>query len=141
MTYDVDYFIKKFEAIPENKWQSVGQLCFDGKKCALGHIGVTLKDIQANGNILHKEGKALAELFRLLVRIENNYLGDYERIYLVNDSLTATNYQQPTPKQRILAALYDIKKLQEPKVKEVIRYVAVDADIRKETKELELVEN
>lgn len=56
-------------------------------------------------------------------------------------------YQQPTPKQRILAALYDIKKMQQPEpgqivqdsvqIKQVIRYVSVPESI----KELEIIQN
>jgi hypothetical protein len=35
------------------------------------------------------------------------------------------NYQQPTPKQRILAALYDIKKMQEPAHTDITKELAV----------------
>lgn len=34
--YNVDYFIKKFEAIPESSW---GKINLD--TCALGHCGMT----------------------------------------------------------------------------------------------------
>ena len=125
MTYDVDYFINKFSAIPEEKWVINNAHSKDGKKhCAYGHCG-------ANG-AAELEGQALAAI------AEKNDI----QIADINDG-DDPKYQQKTPKQRILAALYDIKKLQptEEKVKEIIRYVAIDADIRKETKELELIEN
>lgn len=89
--FTVDYFIKKFEAIPERflgEWITVR-----GKKnCPIGHcrlegeghtLGVTLffQVLRTGvGTVIHKRHP---------------------------------QYQQPTPKQRILAALYDIKKLQE----------------------------
>jgi hypothetical protein len=37
--YDVDYFIKKFEAIPEDKW-IMGSFFFNSRSCALGHCGM-----------------------------------------------------------------------------------------------------
>ena len=62
----------------------------------------------------------------------------------INDGRTK-EYQQPTPKQRILAALYDIKKMEDEKfnkeVKELqekkgnIRYVAVSESLRDIAKE------
>lgn len=41
----------------------------------------------------------------------NNY--HWQRAALINDG-ESNEYKQPSPKQRILAALYDIKKMQEP---------------------------
>lgn len=94
--YDCDYFIKKFEAIPEDNWwvgdfRNMGNHC---QFCALGHCGMTYHNST-------KESDALDELFGDAVVPE------------INDGENPA-YQQPTPKQRILAALYDIKKLSEP---------------------------
>lgn len=37
--FDIDYFIAKFEAIPDERW-TVGRLTDDeGRHCALGHCG------------------------------------------------------------------------------------------------------
>jgi len=80
--FDVDYFIKKFEAIPDEDW-TTGQFENDiGQRCALGHCtfieSASLKDI-------------------LL-----------DEVAEINDG-TDGQYQQETPKSRILAALKDIK--------------------------------
>lgn len=37
MNYDVDYFINKFEAIPEEMWCVGLWVDSEGRKCALGH--------------------------------------------------------------------------------------------------------
>jgi hypothetical protein len=113
MQYTVDYFIKKFEAIPEDKitgsiWWSAESNC----GCAHGHCGVRYEKGET------EESRGLLVFLPLASAIT---VGTHSR------------YQQPTPKQRILAALYDIKKMQqpveEPKVKEIIRYVAVPETI------------
>jgi hypothetical protein len=92
MNYDVEYFINKFQSIPEDKW-TTRNYTEDDKHCALGHCGV--------GSIRgeNPEAEALIEFFDLL---------SPGTIVYINDGLY-TKYQQPTPKQRILAALYDIK--------------------------------
>lgn len=99
MTYDVDYFIKKFEAIPESNW-CIGNLnngC--GQRCALGH---TLR-YNTDEYAVTEATYALRKMFRkklLSVASVNNG----------NDDC----YTQSSPKKRILAALYDIKKVQNP---------------------------
>lgn len=119
--YDVDYFIRKFEAIPELLW------CIDaleddqGRRCALGHCYGTQMDGCTS------ESMALCAV-----------------IFIGHGSVPDINngedprYQQPTPKQRILAALRDIKakqyaeqKLKETLTKDRIVYVACDAEVRK----------
>lgn len=100
--YDVDYFISKFEAIPEEKW------CVDdfedgeesGVHCALGHCGASFH----SGST--RESYKLDEIICSL-RNPSYPLGYYYPAP-INDG-TTKEYQQPTPKQRILAALYDIK--------------------------------
>lgn len=104
--YTVDYFIKKFEAIPEYKWllclmyDSFGNHCAEGWAIEFG--GEECKD-------------SLQELF--------NEIG-IEYASCVNNEQYGI-YSQPTPKQRVLAALYDIKKIQEEQVgkeKPLIQY-------------------
>ncbi len=136
MEYNVDYFIKKFEEIPEEKWTTHVQQNDRGQRCAVGHCApsnATCNMLGSNGGAVVEEGRALINIIGILRPNSSNKVapinnGDDER------------YNQPTPKQRILAALYNIKKLQDGeatcKIKEVIRYVAVDAPIRKEAKEL-----
>lgn len=106
--YDVNYFIKKFEAIPEeNIIANVYGTMERG--CAMGLC-------QRNG----KEHLALYDLF-------NENIGHTDD---VTSAVTVNNgnhpcYQQPTPKQRILAALNDIKKMQEPKYPDITKSLAV----------------
>lgn len=113
--YNVDYFIDKFSKIPEELIIPFSQYEGGGRGCALG---------QCNGT-RNTEGSALIKLFN-----DNNFLsvhGPGEFGWAVADLNNGDNpyYQQPTPKQRILAALYDIKKLQEPEVKTVYKVVHV----------------
>lgn len=90
-TYDVDYFIAKFEAIPDERW-CVYDYRNGPQRCARGHCGQTsFRDTP--------ESTALGELF-------DNNIGDGPS--MVNDG-NVEEYQQPTPKARILAALHDIK--------------------------------
>lgn len=136
MQYTVDYFIQKFEAIPEGEW-CTREFISGNKRCARGHCYISLKthtEIRHYSETSHPiaaEDSALLKLFNSIgesaATVNNgDYFGDDGK------------YNQPTPKQRILAALYDIKKMQEPKVKEVIRYVSVSASLKKQ---IELIDN
>lgn len=89
--YDRDYFIAKFEAIPEEKWccgQSNGPA---GTHCALGWCDVETPD---------ETGPEWSGLITLCLH------GDL-LIELVNDG-GCERYDQPTPKARVLAALRDL---------------------------------
>jgi len=92
MEYTVDYFIQKFEAIPDEKWTIKEFTNAIGQCCALGHCGRRIGSPTA-------EGEALYQLFH-----ENEMDGPAH----INDGYSI-EYQQPTPKARILAALNDIK--------------------------------
>lgn len=126
--YNVDYFIKKFEAISEEFW-AVGAIEDGlGRRCAMGHC--------TNGRC-----ESTAENIALVTTVMRSVC-----VPDVNNGCDR-RYQQPTPKQRILAALYDIKKAQqgddemiigEVKVKTV--YVTVDESVR-ELQEKELSVN
>lgn len=123
--YTVDYFIKKFQKIPDKNWFIGDFWDRDNpqKMCALGHCG------------FGRECKALHSLFP---RTDN--IGSF--VSSINDG-TDKRYQQPTPKQRILAALYDIKAMQQPKVEEpkvVYKTVVIDSAV-KELQTAELKEN
>lgn len=91
-TYDVDYFIAKFEAIPEGAW-CVGAFRKGIQCCALGHCGDS-EDVETP-----EEAAALRDVLCWAVARIND--GEDYR------------YEQPTPKQRILAALRDIKAKQD----------------------------
>jgi len=114
MNYNVDYFIKKLSGIPQDLW-TIEHAHKDGKSCALGHCGMGQRE--------GKDLEMIRELFKgVYVKIKtyshtNSYkIGEYANggmaIAAINNGHTE-EYQQPTPKQRILAALYDIKKLQQ----------------------------
>ncbi len=93
--FDVDYFIKKFRAIPEAKWCT--QLLRnhdDTQRCALGHC-LTLPD-----SYFSSECGALQELFSETLDTFPGFVNDGDH----------SRYQQLSPKKRILAALKDIKK-------------------------------
>jgi hypothetical protein len=96
-SYDADYFIKKFEAIPEEKW-AVGTYEEGGCCCALGHCGFRFKREGYSETVTTDEGAALALLFK----------SHHRAAPVVNDGYDH-RYQQSTPKARILAALVDIK--------------------------------
>lgn len=145
--YNVNYFIKKFEAIPDEKWTC--GVIYNRERdahCVNGHCGLKSYDKPTD------ESVALRKIFSQLkaTPVEDGFLTFLQIAYGENFSLLALNindgyaqeYQQPTPKQRILAALYDIKKMQDidtgAKVKEVIRYVAVPVTISEQAKELVL---
>lgn len=133
MNYTVDYFIDKFESIPEE------ELCIDvllekntHNRCAQGHCGLVkskdLKSIMAVSKIENvpfylREGWSLRKLF------ETNGLNVAE----VNNGKNP-KYNQTTVKGRVLTALRDIKKTQESEkpVKSVVNrvaYVKIDKDI------------
>ena len=92
--YDVDYFIKKFEAIPEKKWCTGFMFGENGTRCALGHCGA--KGVFAE---LPPEGRALDHLFR-------NILG--VGVVSVNDNAYECTVGE-TPKERVLLQLYNLK--------------------------------
>lgn len=121
---DAQYFINKFEAIPEEMWCSFRQVNEQGQRCALGHFmpaGAT--PFEAYG---HKteEGIAAGKLFRGIIVETHKAVDPKEQgqmnIVVINNG-EVPEYQQPTPKQRILAALRDIQTLeqQEKAVSEV----------------------
>lgn len=101
MKYTVDYFIRFYTRIPNKRW-TIGVFSnfvqIKGKWikqcCALGH--------------LHAPGESLTISERTSTFCQ--LLADQGHdIVMVNDG-SDPKYQQPTPKQRILAALQDIKK-------------------------------
>lgn len=103
--YDVDYFINKFEKIPEDNWiaGAFRRLLSDGSygHCAAGHCGV-ISECYLDTDENHAEGKVLYKMFVESLDVLVPHINDGKD----------KRYQQPTPKQRILAAIYDIKKMQ-----------------------------
>lgn len=110
MKYDVDYFIAKFEEIPEELWCVYSQSESVGNKiqhCAYGWCLPNPKYNKTQGGERTEEGKKLHELINTLP-ILTPALGNYNAVAPINNG-DYDEYQQPTPKQRILAALYDIR--------------------------------
>lgn len=92
MNYDIPYFIKKFEAIPEERWCSY--VLTDGEKhCALGHCGAKATSYKES-----KEELALQGLRWMDPRPDAYYVAD------INDGRDP-DFRQWSPKQRILAWL------------------------------------
>lgn len=97
--YTLDYFIEKFEAIPEDEWCTQLYVNENNQCCALGHCGVTFE----KGSV---EGITLNTLSIKALNSPNT--GNYMSIINVNDG-EHPKYQQDTPKQRVLAFLKDLK--------------------------------
>lgn len=102
--YDLDYFIKKFEAIPEDRWNDHTQYDeHNSTCCAFGHCATDLEEMNGAET---PEGRALGNIFREagFTTWNNLWVTD------VNNG-RSDKYKQQTPKQRMLAALKDIKQL------------------------------
>ncbi len=91
--FDLQFFIDKYEAIPEENWcESKMYIPGTHKKCALGHTGHS--DNGSKYVTLTDEGAQLLKIARSVSRI--------------ND-VKGYGYDQDTPKQRVLAYLRDLK--------------------------------
>lgn len=104
--YTVDYFIDKFSKIPEGLWFVGDYYDRNGDgQCARGHCGKRVcKESE--------EDEALLQLFDFS---QNNSYVNSTCIANINDG-NDYRYPQLTPKQRVLAALYDVKKAQYPQI-------------------------
>lgn len=107
--FTVNYFIDKFNAIPEDQWCINHQLDTKGRRCALGHAN--------EGS--WAEGTALQNLFlKHKIYYPKSYTCSgaiYHGVAAVNNGIHPA-YKQSTPKQRILRALYNIKKAEYPEI-------------------------
>jgi hypothetical protein len=146
--FTVDYFIKKFEAIPESMMISFCQGTTEPEPksphCALGwclnstgNYGCAIDGKNSNST----EALSLAKILSPLKK-DVHQLRDMPNVAQINNG-EHPSYPQPTPKQLILAALYDIKAMQPkeqdaPEKPQEIRYVTVkiDEQVEKLTKEL-----
>lgn len=90
--YTKEYFIKKFEAIPENE---IGK-CAIHKHCALYHCGVRTSDNECDGY----EKPIPAEAKQLAILLGGDE--DLYNVYIINDK---GNDNECTAKQNILNAL------------------------------------
>jgi hypothetical protein len=87
MNYDKEYFIKKFEGIPENE---IGSRYIENK-CALYHCGINFSYSDTT-----KEAKALIKLFG------GKHENDREAVWWINDMADELG---ASPKERILNKL------------------------------------
>lgn len=120
MEYTVDYFIEKFSNIHKSKWTiGIFRSHIVGSQdvcCALGHCGV-------EDDLNTAESFALKQLFKHL-NVTSHLHPDQEvidpidinriswKVPIINDG-RAAEYRQNHPKDRILAALYNIKAMRE----------------------------
>ncbi len=99
-SYTKEYFIEKFNSIPDENWLEDGNLNHPTKEncgCALFHCGV--KKDAIGSYIATEEALALIELFG---GNRNNSIPPYRVVYRVND----TAYEKGlTPKQAIIEKL------------------------------------
>jgi hypothetical protein len=110
--YTVEYFIKKFEAIPENEWCEHSFSRYNNanmtvEHCVLGHCGIkTTKqsNIEAQNLLMLTENKDL-RFFEITDKLPI--------IAQINDGIYS-NFTQSTPKQRVLAFLYNLKAKEKP---------------------------
>jgi hypothetical protein len=115
MKYTVDYFIQKFEAIPDYKW--IASLLHAGERsCALGHCGCA----DADDAWKNEEAIALSDLLRVKFPEQHD---NFWLVSMINDG--HLEYEQGTPKARILSALHDVKKLQQSQHEDIIKDLAV----------------
>lgn len=117
--YTVDYFIDKFSKIPASRFATGTQSDGNGNHCAYGWCGI---NYYTNGSLNNdtgertEEGIALTDVFVPIM----NGMG----MASINNGRHPV-YQQPTAKERILAALYDIKKQQQPAYVNISKQLAV----------------
>lgn len=122
--YDVTFFIRKFEAIPEDKWCVGVQEDEHGRRCAAGHCFHANAKRDYLGNLRATYGDDPMNIFYALQNVIGCYVAE------LNNGKNK-EYRQPTPKQRVLARLYDIrdKELSEANVnaaKEIIEVEKIE---------------
>jgi hypothetical protein len=106
--YTVEYFINKFEAIPEENWCTLSFMNGNAK-CAYGHCGVFNRDTF--------ESKHTPESSALTYLTTGQPIKSDDIICAVIDKVNDgdhKDYPQPTPKQPVLAFLYDLKAKETP---------------------------
>jgi hypothetical protein len=121
--YTVDYFIKKFEAIPDRLYAYGVFFDDSGARCANGWCGV-----RSIHDTIPEEAQGLQKVFSILSCEKNHdsdgYPGYSDIAANINNGFD-DRYKQPSEKSRILAALYDIKAMQQPKHEDITKELAV----------------
>jgi len=109
MIYNLDYFIDKFEKIPEEMW-CIGTPERDGKRCAAGFCGFVFGTGERGASAELLSLHFLLSTLKLTTpdSTRSYSIPFFNTVTMINDGYIF-EYPQPTPKQRILAALYDLK--------------------------------
>ena len=108
--YTIQYFIDKFSAIPEELWCSDIQQNDRGQRCAYGHCRPVEELEMGAGN----DGEYTGEM-RGLGSMSIEYFGNSMHMAHINNG-THPRFQQPTEKQRVLAALQWCKEQEAQKI-------------------------
>lgn len=109
-TYNKQYFMEFFAAIPEDKWCINEQQNGLGQECAVGLLRTNEQRrarVWANAES-NERVKALLDLFKAS-GISGSKNDEYGFCIAYINNGDDSNYLQNTPKQRILAALSDCK--------------------------------
>jgi hypothetical protein len=114
--YDVDYFIAKFKAIPRKLWFTThfANEMDHSQRCAFGHCGMSSWRTQG---ALTSEAHKLANLFGRTPKKKDSlwrklFESGFYALVTINNGANP-DYPQKHPRDRVLAALRDIKKKQE----------------------------
>lgn len=105
----VDYFINKFEAIPEEQW------CVDvfsngkGAHCANGHCGAGCAGTTTESRAFQKVIFPLTDKAIMCPQDLHNEDEGYSVTAAKINNGSDSRYRQSSPRQRVLAALYDLK--------------------------------
>lgn len=93
MKYDLDYFIAKFEKIPDDEWTDQGEFVDrSGCKCAYGHCGaIKSKNDSEESTALYK----IDEYYNI-VPVNDNWRGNFAHL-------------GTTPKQRVVNYLKSLR--------------------------------
>ena len=95
--FDVQHFIDKFEGIPDDEWTVGAYRRFSDEnvvgRCAHGHCGCV------NSEEDTEEGEALYFIFKKAFGLQSTGVNDADYI----------RFQQESPRDRMLAALYVLK--------------------------------
>ncbi len=113
-TYDIDYFIEKFSAIPDDKWGKYNLRNNAGQRCALGHCGVKSLDEDPDEEVI-RLGKILKPFYKNSLKFND----PFDIVFFINDAISGTLIKDEyaslitgEPKENILNILNKAKKLQ-----------------------------
>lgn len=119
-------FITFFSGIPEGRWCTGAAEDKFGRHCANGLCGVPQAE-DWYGRMPEK-AKRLQKVFAILSSFQDDEdYPEYSYIAQQINNSSSIRYPQPTPKQRILAALTDIKNILESRIprKDITQELAV----------------